>query len=291
MAEQNNSLQTQTKSTASALNTMQDAASMVLSYAKRIVGDERAQEFYTHVSIMMQQNPKIKECSPVSVVQGMMACVRLNLMPNTPQQYAHLIPYGKDLQFQLGYKGLVKLANNAGVGKISAELVFPEDEFKIEMGTQRKLTHEITIEGLSRDRTNAADAVFIYATAKLPDGEEAFEVMTQSDVLKIKDKAVKATGNGTPWKEWESEQYKKTVVKRFTKLLPQSDTDERLNFATQIDSLAEANKLRLDIETGDIIEGEVAEKTDNRTRIEAAKAKRAAMDDTNFKPKAVATHE
>ncbi len=280
------------KQTVAALETLSDAANLVQRYAISIVGNARAHEFATHVAIMAQQNPKLRDCDPLSIVRGMMACVRLNLMPNTPDQYVALIPYGKDLQFQIMYRGLAQLAYNTGVvNKIDAQLVFPEDEWSIEEGSDRKLVHKWTAASLGRDRTKSDEALFVYATAVLNTGEKAFAVMTQSEIKQIRDQAVKATGDDTPWKKWPAEQYKKTVVKRFSKLLPKSDTDSRLAYAVTLDNLSEAGKLNLDPKTGDIIEGELVSDAEEltRRRIAAAQAKRNAINGAKVKPKAVET--
>ena len=255
------------------LKDLRDASKLVQKYAKAIVGNARAAEFAAQVSIMAQQNPKIRECDPLSVVKSMMACVRLDLMPNTPEQYVALIPYGRELQFQVMYKGLAQLAYNSGiVNKIDAQLVFPEDDWSIEEGTDRKLVHKWTPDSLTRDRTKADEALFAYATAVLNTGEKTFVIMTQSEIKEIKDKAVKATGNDTPWAKWPTEQYKKTAVKRLTKLLPKSDTDNRLAYAAQADGLQEAGKLGINYKTGEIIEGQVVgdDKDKRRNRLAAA---------------------
>lgn len=272
--------------------TLVDAAKLVQKYATKLIGSDGAKEFATHISIMAQKNSKIKECDPNSVVAGMMACIRLNLMPNTPEQYVALIPYGNELQFQVMYKGLVQLAYNSGiVNKIDAQLVFPEDEWSIEEGTDRKLVHKWTAESLSRDRTKADEALFAYSTAVLNTGEKAFQIMTQSEIKEIKAKAVKATGNDTPWVKWPAEQYKKTVVKRFAKLLPKSNTDNRLAYAIHMDNLAEAGKLKLD-QDGNIIEGEIVDKEqERRDRITAAEKKHKELNSGNFTPRAVSTVE
>lgn len=275
---------------ADSLSDLRDAAKLVMKYAKSIVDNDRAAEFAAQVSIMAQQNPKIKDCDPVSVVKAMMACVRIDLMPNTPEQYVALIPYGKELQFQIMYKGLTQLVYNSGIAnKIDAQLVFPEDDWSIEEGTERKLVHKWTVESLGRDRTKADEALFVYATAVLHNGERTFAVMTQSEVKQIKDQAVKATSNDTPWAKWPTEQYKKTVVKRFAKLLPKSNKDNRLAYALQVDSLAEAGKFNVN-ERGEIIEGQVVDDgTERRKRIAAADAKYKEQNGTSHKPKAVKT--
>lgn len=275
---------------ANKLETLTDVAKMVNQYGVRLVGKERALEFATYVSILAKQNPKILQCDPVSVLKGMMACVRLDMLPNTPEQYVALIPYGSELQFQVMYRGLAQLVYNTGVvNKIDAQLVFPADEWSIEEGTDRKLIHKWTAESLNIDRTKPDAALFVYATGIMNTGEKAFQIMTQSEVKEIREKAVKATKDDTPWKKWPASMYKKTVVKQFCKLLPKSSVDNRLAFALQADNLAEAGKLNLS-EMGEIIEGETVDNTTKtRQRIAAAQAKRANMG--GHKPKAIQSGE
>lgn len=264
-----------------ALATLKDAAGLVQTYAKGMVGNQRAGEFATHISIMAARDDRFKNAKPESVVAAMMACVHLDLMPNTPQQYAYLIPYnsknGVEIQFQLGYKGLLELAHRTGMVKaIYAELVFEGDEFDVEFGTERRITHK---PNLSVDRTDGKLVTNAYMVAVLENGERVFEVMTREQLDKIKDSA-KASSTDAPWSKWETEMMRKSVVKRGTKLLPSSGKDNRLQFAATIDSWGEAGKLRF--VNGEIIEGEVGQdieelKAARRAKIEAAELKRKEL--------------
>ena len=55
---------------------------------------------------------------------------------------------------------------------------------------------------------------------------------------------------------WPEAMARKTAIKRAAKLLPKSTKDNRFAMAVEMDSLAEAGKLRIDRTTGEIIEGE-----------------------------------
>ena len=215
---------------------------------------DRAKEFTAAIGAALQRNPRLKQVSPSSLIGAAMACVLLDIVPETPQQLAFLIPYGNAVQFQLGYKGLIELAFRSGqVTSISAELVFPKEEFKVQLGSERKLTH---IPDPSRDRTQFDEATHVYATATLTNGVTVFDVMNMDEIRKIRD-TVKAKSTDAPWRTWPEQMAKKTVIKRLTKYLPQSRTDNRLQNAAAWDSWAEAGKLKY--EEGKIVEG----KTDN----------------------------
>lgn len=248
MAENNNAQQSAgTGSGDKALTPLQEAASLVATYAARLLNDKRAQQFYAQVSLMAKQDSKIATCTKDSILSAMMACVHLDLMPNTPQQHAFVIPYNNkrngtvELQFQLGYKGLLVLAERSGqVKKIEAELVFEGDRFTYALGLDRKLNHRPSMDV---DRTDYKLVKAAYATITLSNGEVVFDVMGRKELDKIQESA-KAQATDAPWKKWPEAMAKKTVVKRALKLIPSSTEDSRLEYAALYDSWAEAGKLQ-----------------------------------------------
>ena len=164
------------------LTTLENVGMLVGKYAKGLTNDTRAHQFMAQVSLMAQSDPKFANCDKKSLLAAMMACVHLDLMPNTPEQHAYLIPYKSKyndslvIQFQLGYKGIVKLALRSGLIKtINAELVFKTDKFDVELGTDRKITHKPDFD---IDRTNYSWVTHAYVTAILTNGERVFEVVT-----------------------------------------------------------------------------------------------------------------
>ncbi|MCC5747462.1 recombinase RecT, partial [Klebsiella pneumoniae] len=121
--------------TTKALSPLAGSANLVQTYAKRILNDERAVQFHTQISIMAKKDPKIANLNPDSLVTAMLACIHLDLMPNTPEQLAHVIPYGNQAQFQIGYKGLLRLAYRSGqIRRVNAEVVYEGDDFSYELG-------------------------------------------------------------------------------------------------------------------------------------------------------------
>jgi recombination protein RecT len=234
------------------INDLSAAQKMIVQYMTAFTDSKSAQHFMAQVNLAMRKNVALAACDPQSIFEAAMACAHLELPPNTPEGYAYIIPYGKVAQFQLGYKGLVELAYRSGVVKtIAAELVFPDDEFRVELGTERRLVHNPSWKnaaGRTYDK-----AIALYATAILNNGETVFEVMTKEDVDKIK--RTSKAGTSGPWKEWPEQMAKKTVVKRLLKLLPASAADNRFKVAAEWDSSAEAGKrLVVDSQTNDLVE-------------------------------------
>ena len=238
------------------ITTTEVARSMILKYATELLGKDRAKEFFMQLGFLMRTNPKVAQCTPESIFNAMMQSVNLDLMPNTPEHYCSLVPYGRELQFQLEYRGGIELAYRSGTVKtIKADVVFAEDEFDYDDATNY-IHHK---KDLTIDRTNARNIVAAYAVAKLQNGELMFEIMAPTEIAKIKDKAVKAKNSGTPWAEWEERMVRKTPLKRLFSTLPNSRKDNRFNIAAAWDSANEGGKhLRVDMATGKIIDGELA---------------------------------
>lgn len=227
----------------------------VIRFATALFDKERATEFATRVALIARDNQQLRDAierNPDSFLSAYMASVSLNLMPNTPEQDAFIIPYGDKVQFQTGYKGLIKLARRSGeIKTLSAELVFDGDYFDVELGTDRRISHKPSFDV---DRTNYAGVTHAYATALLTNGEDVFVVMSRKELNKVQSTA-KSKSTDAPWQTWPERQAIKTVLKRLTQLLPKDDV---LAKAVAMDSLAEAGKLRLD-KKGNVIDGEISD--------------------------------
>lgn len=174
----------------------------------------------------IRTNPKLKVCTPESLLGAVMQCAQLGLEP-TVLGHAYLIPYknkkkdekGREIgwvdeaQFQIGYKGLIELARRTGqISSIMAQAVHEHDEFEYEYGINEKLRH-VPADG---DR---GQVVKYYAYAKFKDGGYSFLVMSRQDIENHRDKFSKAKNYG-PWVDHFDEMAKKTVLKALMKYMP-----------------------------------------------------------------------
>lgn len=161
-------------------------------------------------------NVKLQQCDPVSFISAMMESAQLGLEPNTPLGQAYLIPYGNKVQFQIGYKGLLELAQRSGkVKTLYAHEVRENDEFDIEYGLEQKLVHKPFLKG---DR---GQVVGYYAVYHLNNGGYSFSFMTKNEILDHAQKFSKTFKNG-PWQSDFDAMAKKTVVKQLLKYAPLS---------------------------------------------------------------------
>lgn len=176
------------------------------------------ERFTRMVLSALSTNPKLGACTPMSFLGAMMTAAQLGVEPNTPLGQAYLIPYKNkgvdEVQFQLGYKGMIDLAYRSGqVSTIQAHTVYENDKFDYALGLEPKLEH-IPADG------ERGKATHYYAVVRMKDGGYCFAVMSREDVVRHAEKNSKAYGGFSPWKTHFDEMAKKTVLKRALKYAP-----------------------------------------------------------------------
>jgi recombination protein RecT len=103
------------------------------------------------------------------------------------------------------------------VVSIESRIVREGDLFDWELGLEKKLRHKPSGKG---ELTHA------YCIWRLKDGTVEFEVMDREQIIKIRNRSSAKTKDGDifgPWKTDEEEMWRKTVLKRAMKYVPQSD--------------------------------------------------------------------
>lgn len=163
----------------------------------------------------LRNNPKLRECDPAKVLGAFAYGLQLGLVPG-PLDLIHLVPFGSDVVFLVGYRGYVELAYRSGLVKdISATLVYQGDNFKVKGGTSPKIEHEIAARG--EREIEAA-----YAVAHLKTGGTVFRVIYEEDWTRArKASQLGAKGKG-PWADDFPAMVRKTAIRRLESLLPKS---------------------------------------------------------------------
>lgn len=176
-----------------------------------------------------RKNPTLRECSPESLLGAVMQAAQVGLEPDALGS-CYLVPFNnkkkvdgrdvwvKEVQLQIGYKGLIELVRRSGqVTSIVANEVYENDEFEFEFGLDEKLYHKPT---MGTDRGNLK---CFYAYARFKDGGHAFHVMSVEQINQVRDKHSKSQRNGQhfgPWKDHYESMAKKTVIKQLVKYMP-----------------------------------------------------------------------
>jgi recombination protein RecT len=194
------------------------------------------------------KNPKLLECTPLSLISAITISSELGLEINTPLGLAYVIPYEQSVkvngswqktmmaQFQLGYMGAVTLVKRSGAAKyIYAETVYANDKFSYKLGLHRDLIHEPAT-------SNRGDEIGYYAVAYLPDGDAVFTYLSKADAeahalqyskaYQYDRKEGKAT---SAWSTNFGAMAKKTAVLKVVKYLPKAAEDVALSRALELD--------------------------------------------------------
>lgn len=176
-------------------------------------------------------NNKLPLCSKESLFGAFIRSVQLDLEPNTILGECYLIPRQNkgnwEANFELGYKGLIKLAYRSGQVKlIQAHEVYENDLFDADYGDS-KLLHKPYLKG---DRGNV---VAFWARYILQDGTSDFAVWSLEQAENHRDKYSKSAGSKfSPWQTAFNQMAKKSVIKDALRYAPQSVQDMRLALAS-----------------------------------------------------------
>lgn len=229
------------------------------------------------LSVLTFQNPKIAQCVPESIVTSLVTVAALDLDLTRQANEAFLIPRNNkkiegpnklECQFQIGYKGLEKLAVRTGaVLRVIPHVVRDADLFEVwEDETGSHFKHRKCLDPRKRGRVT-----HYYAVARFADGRSHLEVMTADEVEAIHRRtqsyqyAVKdQKPEEGPWATDYDEMGLKTVVRKTCKRLPRAQTDARA-----LEAWAALDKaIAIDDETFEAIEGltdRSAQHFDNQT--------------------------
>lgn len=209
---------TEKKNEVSPVKAMGDLLKRMHTQIEKALPSVITPERFTRIALTAySRNEKLQECTAESFLGSMMQAAQLGVEPNTPLGQAYLIPYRNkgvmEVQFQLGYRGMIDLAYRSGeVQNIQAHEVYENDTFEYELGLEPKLRHIPAL----KDR---GQVILYYAVFKLTNGGVGFEVMSKEDVEAFAKKKSKTYGTG-PWQSDFDAMAKKTLVKRLLKFAP-----------------------------------------------------------------------
>lgn len=194
-------------------------------YQKQIVNyyrgeREEAMAFLTSSVEYIRKVPKLLDCDKTSLLSALMISAQFRLMPSGVMGEAYIIPYGAEAKFQLGYQGIVTLIWRTNkVKSIKAIIVYANEHFVYAEGLDTTLEHIPTKFGEERGKP-----VGVYAVAETTNGGRLFTVMSEDQVMAIKNMSKAKDKPDSPWnsKDPEKWMWKKTCLIQLAKLLPKT---------------------------------------------------------------------
>jgi recombination protein RecT len=159
-----------------------------------------------------QINPELQACSWQSLWLACMRACRDQLLPDGRE--GAIVPFKSTATWIPMYSGLIKRFRQSGQFKwITAGLVREGERFEHYIDEAGE--HFLHVPGDSFE----APIEKVYAMAQTKDGGFFVTVMPLAEANKIKAMS-RATREDAPWKLWPEEMYKKTALRRLSKLLP-----------------------------------------------------------------------
>ena len=200
---------------------MEKQRDLIARVLPKTITPERMLGIFT---MILKSSPILSSCSQKSLIGAVIQTAQLGLQPGN-MGHVHLVPFTnrgiKEVQLIIGYKGFVELVNRSGKASIlNAEVVYEKDQFQYEQGLNPILRH---IPALGE----RGEKIGVYCIAKnLLANEKVFVYLQKEEIEKVKNASRAADSDYSPWKTWPEEMWKKTAVKRISKLLPLSAEEQ-----------------------------------------------------------------
>lgn len=187
----------------------------VVAKFQQLLGPERTSAYITNVLQVVNGNSALASADPMTVFAAAVNAAAMNLSISPALGHAYIVPFKGQAQFQLGYLGLIQLAQRSGAYKsINASVVY-----------EGQLLANDPLKGFEFDWTaKKSDVVIGYAARfELLNGFEKTLFMSKYEVLAHAGKFSQTYKKGYGvWKDNEDAMALKTVVKRLLKWGPLS---------------------------------------------------------------------
>lgn len=174
---------------------------------------------------------KVAMNDKASLVQAITNVAAIGLSLNPAKKQAYLVPRGGRICLDPSYMGMCDMATASGaIEWLQANVVYSNDKF-MDNGPGIRPSHEYEAFKPISDRGEFAG---VYCVAKTHNGDYLTTIMTKPEIDDIKGRSELGKKNAGPWKSDFNEMAKKTVVRRAFKMLPKSESLDRLALAVEL---------------------------------------------------------
>jgi recombination protein RecT len=179
---------------------------------KAALTDVSPEQFIRAVITSATINPEIQACTWQSVWIACMQACRDNLLPDGVE--GAIVPFKSKAQWLPMYQGLLRRFRRSGQFKSIVANVVRDGEQWMEWYDETG-PHFRHVPGDSFD----TPIVRVYASATTKDGGFFLASLPIAEANKIRNMS-RASRDDSPWKQWPEEMYKKTALRRLSKVLP-----------------------------------------------------------------------
>lgn len=166
---------------------------------------KKAAGFMSSIISATKANQKLRAANPNSVLSSAVVAATLDLPINQNLGFAHIVPYGGEAQFQMGWKGFVQLAIRTNQYRSMNAAAVYEGELK----SYNRITGEIEFD---LDAKKSNKVIGYVAFFKLINGFEKYFYMTLEEVTAHGKRYSKSFSSGN-WSTNFEPMALKTVIK------------------------------------------------------------------------------
>lgn len=182
------------------------------SVAEALPADFNKARFVQNCIALVNESPQLAKVPRAQLVPGLLKAAYLGL--DFFNKECYLIPYGSALNFQIDYKGIVKLCmkySEKPISTIYANMVRKGDSFECGVRDNQPYIN------FKPEPFNNGEFVGAFAVCQFKDGTIKYETMNmqQLDTARHMSKAQ----DSLAWKKFTEEMYKKTVIRRLCKTI------------------------------------------------------------------------
>ena len=169
----------------------------------------------------VRKTPDLANCDRASFYGAVMQCAQLGLEPGAGLGHVYLLPFRnkgrQEVQFIIGYQGMIELAERSGKVTVDAQVVYEKDEFKYTLGLHPWIDHTPYI-----GDEDPGQVVASYAVARYDDGRSKFRVVSRRELEATRQASRGGKSQYSPWNTHFAEMARKTAVRRIFKMLPKT---------------------------------------------------------------------
>jgi recombination protein RecT len=190
----------------------------------------------------IRKTPELMKCSKVSLMGALMTGAQLGLEFG-PLGHAYMVPFGGEVTFIIGYKGMLDLIRRSGsVSSVAGHIVYEHDEFDLQYGLEESLRHVPWFcrkDAKEKGIKDGGRILGAYFVARMKDGGIFYNYLPEAEILEHKAMSKAANTKFSPWNTNELTKramYLKTAVRASWPWLPISpaiqaqvaETDDRV---------------------------------------------------------------
>lgn len=192
-----------------------------------IVSTER----FIQICSTLIRNSDIAKCTASSIIGAIMQCAIIRLDPTPILQECNFLPYENkkkgiyELQFGLGYKGILKLIHRTDkVASVDLKCVYDKDFWDYQEGDSPFIKHKPNLDEEGKLK-------YVYAIITFTNGGKQRIVMNKKAVYRLKNKSQAKDSKYSPWNKTEDEftMWLKSALKQLNKYVPfETETQKQL---------------------------------------------------------------